>query len=239
MPTAKAETYTMAQVKEFIKATEDTIMNMVNSHVDRLERKIQSLTEENILIKKELKDVTESMQYHSNIVEDKLKEVETKSVKNDNEELLEKLAELEDRNRRNNLRFSGLLEEEGETWEETENKVQSLVREELGIRCPVKIERAHRSGRVEYNGERNWKRTIVVKFLDFKEKKLVLDAFIRNQLWERKIYINEDFSSRTVLKRKELFAKVKELRAKGSKVKVVYNKLVFSGTGQEVDSLNE
>ena len=54
-----------------------------------------------------------------------------------------KLSELEDRSRTNNIRLDGIAEEPGETWEECERKVQRLLSEELDINNAV-IERAHR-----------------------------------------------------------------------------------------------
>ena len=155
---------------------------------------------------------------------DKKDEVKEKQ----NDELLDKMAELEDRNRRNNLRFSGIEEEPNETWEQSEEKVKQLLKDKLEIEG-VKIERAHRSGIERYeNDERNTKRTIIVKFLNYKEKQKIIDAFHKKKLWEKKIYVNEDFSKRTVEKRRELFRKAKDLREKGTKVKVVYTKLVYS-----------
>ena len=47
--------------------------------------------------------------------------------------LEEKNRKLEDRSRRNNLRIDGVPENEYETWEQTEAKVKSLVKEKLGI----------------------------------------------------------------------------------------------------------
>ena len=46
----------------------------------------------------------------------------------------EQIAELEDRHRRNNLRFMGIKEksgEESETWEESETKVKVFLQEKL------------------------------------------------------------------------------------------------------------
>ena len=63
---------------------------------------------------------------------------------NDNlTEIRNKLTELEDRSRRNNIGIDGRAEEPGETWEECERKVQRLLREEPDINDVV-IERAHR-----------------------------------------------------------------------------------------------
>ena len=62
------------------------------------------------------------------------------------------IEELEDRHRRNNLRFMGIKEKSGvesETWEESETKVKFFA-EKLGLETDeITIERAHRIGKKE------------------------------------------------------------------------------------------
>ena len=132
--------------------------------------------------------------------------------------------------KRNNLRFDGITEEESESWDRSEEKIREILKKDLEINeTDIEIERAHRSGK-KYRDDNSKieKRTIVVKFLKYKDKKLILDKFIAKKLWEKQIYINEDFSERTRQQRKDLFQKAKEMRKRGIKVKIVYNKLVFS-----------
>ena len=53
-----------------------------------------------------------------------------------NTEMKEQIAELEDRHRRNNLRFMGIKEKSGvesETWEESEVKAKVFLQEKLGL----------------------------------------------------------------------------------------------------------
>ena len=226
------EAYSFAQVKEIVANSEDTMMKFFNSVIDRLENKITNLANENNNLKKEVEEVKKSMTFHSDLVEEKIKIFESnnneEAYKQNNEVLLDKVADLEDRSRRNNLRFSGLAERENETWEQSEQVVRDVIEEKLGLPAQTfKIERAHRCGNVMRNGVANTKRTIMVKFLNYKDKKEVLDAFVEKKLWSQKVYVNEDFSERTVQKRKQLFTKAKELREKGFKVKVIYNKLVY------------
>ena len=229
MTNPTADAFTFAQVKELLKNNEETILKFFNSTVERLERKITSLTEENTLMKKEMLEFKNSLQFHSDVVERNIQNNERKDefVFKQNDDLQEKVAELEDRCRRNNLRFSGVEEDPEETWEQSERKVKDLIKEKLGVEKEVRIERAHRTGSKMYNDVRNTRRTIVVKFLEYKDKRDILDAFHTKKLWQEKIYVNEDFSARTIAKRKELFLRVKDLRSQGRKVKVIYNKLVF------------
>ena len=85
---------------------------------------------------------------------------------------------------------------------------------------------AHRIGNRYVNGERRTKRTIVAKFLNFKDKQLILTNYRDRKLWENGIYIKEDFSDVTVKKRKALFLEEKALREQGYFAKVSYNKLI-------------
>nr|XP_047131556.1 uncharacterized protein LOC124810552 [Hydra vulgaris] len=123
----------------------------------------------------------------------------------------DKLAELEDRSRRNNLRFDGFDEREEETWEDSQSKVKEFLKEKLGIKNNIAIERAHRTGKKHVSGKR--RRTIVVKFLNYKDREIVLNEYKKRKLWNEKIYLNEDYSNRTIEKRRFLFTKAKELRA--------------------------
>ena len=52
---------------------------------------------------------------------------------------------LEDRSRRDNLRFDGIEEWEEESWLDTEQNLKDTLSDILGIQN-VKIERAHRVG---------------------------------------------------------------------------------------------
>ena len=56
----------------------------------------------------------------------------------------DKLIDLEDRSRRNNLRVDGIKERPNETWGDCENELHTLFKESLGIEEKVVIERAHR-----------------------------------------------------------------------------------------------
>ena len=117
--------------------------------------------------------------------------------------VIEKLAELEDRSRRNNLRFDGILEDAGETWEDSEDKVRSFLQNKLDLKDEVKIERAHRSGKKTRRDQTlNDKRTVIVKFLNFKDKQNILMRYRERKLWESQLYVNEDFSEHTSIKRK-------------------------------------
>ena len=112
-------------------------------------------------------------------------EEEIEAVKNDNEQLrlenrdlthrLEqaenKLDDLEGRSKRNNLIFSGLKKRAGaadhESWDDCENLVKDLIRDQLKIRDDIQFDRVHRLGKDPNS-------PIVARFTNFKDKERVL-----------------------------------------------------------------
>ena len=145
-------------------------------------------------MKKQLADLRKSVQYHSGIVDEvnkRLEDIDSRVEEIKLEEITEdfvtktkkKLADVEDRSRRNNLRFHGFQEETNETWEEGESILTNFVKEKLGIEEDILIERVHQKGKIQRNyGTRNRKRRIVVKFLNFKDKSRILHTYREKKL---------------------------------------------------------
>ena len=114
-----------------------------------------------------------------------------------------KIVELEDRSRRNNLRIDGITGKENETWDECKQEVQSLITDKLGIAENIVIERAHRIKKKENSENPGRPRTIVCRFLNYKDKTNIL-----KNAKGKNIFINEDFSHETM----ELREKAKKHR---------------------------
>ena len=125
-------------------------------------------------------DLKPSMQFHSDTIDRRLVEVDTKVSKVyvaidenikaliDDHENLHKIRNLQDRSRRNNPRFDRLSQAQGEDWHGNKAKIKKLIKEKLGIEN-VGIKRAHRIGK-EKSGSPSQKRTIIAKFLNYKDK---------------------------------------------------------------------
>ena len=139
----KAETYIFSQVKKLLQMHENTPSNVFNGTIDRLDKEIDVLKEENSKVKKKLTDLWESVQYHSDNFDEVHKElvdIDSRAEEIILDEITEdfvtktknKLPDLEDRSRRNNLRFDGFQEEPNKTWEESESIITYLVKEKLG-----------------------------------------------------------------------------------------------------------
>ena len=98
-----------------------------------------------------------------------------------------------------------------------------FLQEQLGLKTDkITIERAHRIGKKE-EGKR---RTVIAKFLNYKQHGKVLNRYKELQLSEDQIYLNKDFSEYTVEKRSIMFKSAKEIRERGEFAEVVYNRLV-------------
>ena len=109
-----------------------------------------------------------------------------------------KVVDLEDRSRRNNLRINGIKEGKNKTWEKCQERVNCFLEEKLDIdTSEIWIERAHRVGEKK-NGQ---ERQIVVQFNSYKHK---LDI-LRNckKLKGTNFSVFEDFSKETAIIRKE------------------------------------
>ena len=64
------------------------------------------------------------------------------------------------------------------------------MKEKLAIEENILIERAHRTGKIQRNdGTRNRKRTIVVQFVNFKNKSRILHTYREKKLWKEKVLI--------------------------------------------------
>ena len=172
-----------------------------------------------------------SIETYQNITDDKLKDTENsidkiketfkreiEKLKKDNDDTNNKLRILEDRSRRDNLRFGGIEEWEEESWADTEQNLKYTLSEILGIQN-IKIERAHRAG----DKKRSPCRTIVAKLGNFKIKERILTEARKRKLKGFQIY--EDFSKATVEIRKKNWEKVKELRAQNKYAILVYDKI--------------
>lgn len=87
---------------------------------------------------------------------------------------IEKTIYLYNQSRRNNMRFEGLLEDNNETWDETEAKVKNFLVEKLDFEPAPEIERAHRTARTGRQDGTPKPRTVVCKFTSYNAKEAIL-----------------------------------------------------------------
>ena len=128
-----------------------------------------------------------------------------------------KLIDLEDRSRRNILRFEGIKEHENESWEDCENKIYDLLENKLEMDIEkVVIERAHRTGKKN----KNRSQPIVTQFSFYKDKMNILKNC--KKLKNTRFSIFEDFSRETAAIRKKKWQEVLANREKGMVSKLPY-----------------
>ena len=136
--------FSSEQIKEILAIHENTLMKSFTSSMERLENKIERLSNENTLLKQEVESLKTGADFQNKWFEERKRDLEEMRAKNPIEEdvklieqkhqqLEEKISELDDRSRRNNQRFGGFTEkaEGAETWEESENRIQDFIEENL------------------------------------------------------------------------------------------------------------
>ena len=124
----------------------------------------------------------------------------------------DKLIDLENRSRWNNLRVNGIKERPNETWEDCEKWLDTLFKESLSIEEKVVIERVHRA-KTDKSKKGNIPGTIVCRILNYKDK----TEIPRNakKLRGKNIFTNEDFCQAILDHCKELWKEAKLLRKEG------------------------
>ena len=145
--------------------------------------------------------------------------LELRRMKKEKEEIIEKLDDLENRSRRNNLVFHGVPEARGEKCQET---VKALLCDFVGISPDtIEIERCHRTPTGPASTADHKPRIIHVAFSTYgmkeKVRKSCIAKFKKNKFKEEKIYVSEDFSKRVMNKRKNKLDKLKQLKEEGKK----------------------
>ena len=132
--------FSSEQSKEILAIHENTLMKFFTSSMERLKNKIERLGNENTLLKQEVESLKTGAYFQKKWFEEAKRDLEEmrakdpieediKLIEHKHQQLEEKIFELEDRSRRNNLRFSGFTEKTGgaETWEENENLMREFI----------------------------------------------------------------------------------------------------------------
>ena len=177
-----------------------------------------------------------------------------KDVNADFETIITKHDYLENQSRRNNIKIFGVPEDPDEkTWNDTEFIVKTVIKNELGIQDAdkIEIERAHRVGSIKgkaddrkhpqshpakEEGSRHLEsaskkehqqepRPIVANIKSWKTKERILKT-AREKRPKTVKFLN-DFSQRTLQKRREQIPKMLEERKKGNTAFLIMDKLVI------------
>ncbi|XP_065668202.1 uncharacterized protein LOC136088422 [Hydra vulgaris] len=195
-------------------------LKLANDRIDGLLKEINTLKNSCEVLKKENENRNTDLK-KTNKQMIKVSDVEKKKRSNATIGENEKngFRQLEDRQRRNNLRIEGVKENDNENWDDTEVKIIHLLENNLNVKDVI-IERAHRTGIIDIKKPR----TIVIKLLNYKDKVKILKN--ANKLKGSGNYINEDFSLESTIIRKKLLEESKTHRINGKYSVVIYDKLI-------------
>lgn len=125
----------------------------------------------------------------ASLLEDMVKNLETECG------LLDKLDDLENRSRRNNICFDAIPESDKETWAQTEEKIKEVISSKLKIKTKgIVIERAHRIGKKKRADK---PRTAIARFLNHKDKQAIL---VDKKNLKGTGFVREDYSDLVMAK---------------------------------------
>ena len=136
-------------VKEEFADHEKKFNEILKSHLETTNQRLNEISGEVLELTKSLEFTQGEVKEEITCIKDDLNQVKT-DLQELGEDVLDpdyvtnKLIELEDRSRRNNIRIDGIEDDRNETWDSCEEKVQKLFKEKLGLKNEVEIERCHR-----------------------------------------------------------------------------------------------
>ena len=160
-------------VKEEIENHEKKVGEIIKTYLENMNNQLDRIYQEEF-------EITKSLELTQGQLDEELTKIKNDvgklqaGIKELYEDLLdpdfvtEKLIELEDRSRQKNLRIDGVEETPNETWDICEEKVQSIIKGELGITAEIELDHCHRTGKFKKNQSKP--RIIVYRFLRFKDK---------------------------------------------------------------------
>ena len=215
-----------------------TKMNTVCEKMVSLDKRFEAVEE---TVKKqgdevrELKEGMVMMEKKMGVMEDRMRRMEEKRMVEIDERMLrmeDKAIDQEARSRRNNLVLHGVEEREGETTEQCRKVLENLIKDRMGIKDKVTIERAHRLGQRPPPGRKPAKpRPLIARFLDFNDRERVRDA--RRQL-PKTIRVSEDLPWQIRQARTQLSAALDEAKKKSANSWIAYPARLLVD-GKEVD----
>ena len=199
-------------VKEELASQEKTIKALINSNLqatnerlDKIATKMGELSKRLEFTQSQLDEELGSVKKGITKLESNIKSIEKDLL--DPDDVTAKLFELEDRSSRNNLRIDGLQETPNETWKTCEEKVQEILKNNLGFAAEVEIDRCHRFKSRNQSGQHQRRPlTIICRFNKFKDKQQIRNN--AKKLRDTGIYIYENFSKDTMDLRKTRWEKV-------------------------------
>ena len=132
-------------LKQEFAQQEKSISNLISGNFSITKQQIEEVKKEALDLRKSIEFTEIQLEEKVNNAGSKLADIEYQieeiyDYQIDPECVEQKLIDLEDRSRRNNLRVDGILETSGKTWEDCEEKLQQVFQEKPGLEYPIEIE---------------------------------------------------------------------------------------------------
>ncbi len=192
--------------------------DQLRGSLEYTQKEVDTLKSDNEKLKEELCDLKKDVMKKSGIAE-KMNEIQ------------DRLNYQEDYSRRNNIRLDGIEERPNESWEETQEKVQRLLRDKLKLGSAT-LERAHRVGPRPGSGSTR-PRTVVARFACFGDRQQAMKNSFK--LKNTNIFLNEDLCESSVLLRKAQLPALKKAKAEGKIAFFRHTKLIIRDRGEQQD----
>lgn len=187
-------------------------MSIINSKIDNICTSVNNLQYEHEALRREHAEMRETVDH-----------------------LYSKIDILEGHSRRNNLRFSGIQGKANEPWSETEERVRTFIKNDMSL--PelenVEIERAHRVKSKDPD-----KCQIIVKFCKFKDRDQIFKS-AKQSLKNTPHYVQEDFTERVKVCRRELGKRLVDARKKGLYASMQFDKLIIENEIYRYNNVNK
>ena len=235
---------TVSMMKEMLelqeRAFKSAIMMLVNdirSEVRNLKKDVEEAKYSIRFVSDKYDDIKKNIKNIDNEITTVYHQIEgvNKEMNTGFEDLQWKTEYLENQSRRNNIKITGVKEEQFEkTWDDTEKLVKKVITEKLGIEDEIAIERAHRVGKshtpschvgsASQSQQRESSRPIVAKIKCWKMKENILRATRKRK--PKGVQFMGDFAKRTLDRRASMIPNMLEARKEGKIAFLVMDQLI-------------
>jgi hypothetical protein len=196
-------------------------LSTVECRLDNIDREIVMLKKDKTELNRNFEQLEESVNglLVTSVTTESLRD-EFNAMKDSNDELKDKLSDLQMRSMRENLIFSGIPEAQDENIEET---LKEWLSDKMGKR-DIRFDRVHRLGKQARQGR---PRPIVAKFTFYKDREEVRQL-APEKLKGSNFGVNQQFPKEVFETRKKLVPIMKAARKENKKAVLVYDKLYIN-----------
>ena len=153
-----------------------------------------------------------------------------------NQHVEDRAEKLENQSRRSNLVFYGVpARQDQESWDQCKETLSAVIKEKMGVKEPVELDRVHRVGKPKEGQTR----PIIAKFLRWQDTEKVKKQ--ARELEGTQIAVSEDYSWKVRQQRKHLVHHAKETvkQRRQATWTLRYNKLFLDGKTYTYDLKEE